>query len=181
MKKYSLLLFVFASIIFTACKKESDSDPVNYGTDLNTWTFTEGANVFNGLLLFGPDDGASLNTHLQVNNSYNLAMLGAEIKTGYLFSIFLSLLDLNFTTRTYQSGLGNDYLNAFYFTETPASIDDIYKSSNQDPGPIMTFNISAYDAAKDIVTITFSGQAQLVNGSYVNITNGKVTAKIDRL
>jgi len=44
----------------------------------------------------------------------------------------------------------------------------------------MTFNITAYDAAKDMVTITFSGQAQISNGSYVTITNGKVTAKIVR-
>jgi hypothetical protein len=108
-------------------------------------------------------------------------MTGPEIKTGYFFSIFLSLLDVNFTTKTYQSGTaGNDYMNAFYFTETNASLDDIYKSSNLDPGPIMTFNITAYDAAKDIVTITFSGQAQLLNGSYVNITNGKVTCNIER-
>jgi hypothetical protein len=178
MKKYLLLLFVFASIIITACKKGSDSESVNYGTKLNTWTFTEGSNVFNGLLLF---ESASLNTFLQNNNSYNFTMTGPEIKTGYFFSIFLSLLDVNFTTKTYQSGTaGNDYMNAFYFTETNASLDDIYKSSNLDPGPIMTFNITAYDAAKDIVTITFSGQAQLLNGSYVNITNGKVTCNIER-
>ena len=178
MKKYLLLLFVFASIIITACKKGSDSDSVNYGTDLNTWTFTEGSNVFRGSLLFD----ASLNTFLQNNNSYNFGILGVEKDAGYLFNIYLSVLDLNFTTTTYQSGTaGNDYLNAFYFSETPASIDNIYKSSNQDPGPIMTYNITAYDAANDIVKITFSGQAQLVNGSFVNITNGKVRTKIERL
>lgn len=177
MKKYHLFLFVFATIVFTACKKGSDSDSVNYGTELNTWTFTEGSSVFRGSLLFD----ASLNTFLQNNNSYNFGMIGVEKDAGYIFNIYLSLLDLNFTTKTYQSGTaGNDYLNAFYFSETPASIDNIYKSSNLDPGPIMTFNITAYDAAKDIVTLTFSGQAQLVNGNYINITNGKVTAKIER-
>jgi hypothetical protein len=56
----------------------------------------------------------------------------------------------------------------------------IYKSSNFYAGPVMNFTIAAYDAAKDIVTITFIGQAQRDDGSYVNITNGKVTAKIDR-
>ena len=177
MKKYHLFLFVFATIVFTACKKGSDSDSVNYGTVLNTWTFTEGSSVFSGSLLFD----ASLNTLLQNNNSYNFGMIGVEKDKGYIFNIYLSLLDLNFTTKTYQSGTaGNDYLNAFYFLETPASIDNIYKSSNLDPGPIMTFNITAYDAAKDIVTLTFSGQVQLVSGNYINITNGKVTAKIER-
>jgi hypothetical protein len=44
----------------------------------------------------------------------------------------------------------------------------------------MTYTITAYDAAKDIVTITFSGQSQLASGSVINITKGKVTAKIER-
>jgi uncharacterized protein YxeA len=57
---------------------------------------------------------------------------------------------------------------------------DIYKSSNLDPGPIMNYTVTAYDATKDIVTIEFSGQAQLENGTYVNITKGKVKAKIER-
>ena len=179
MKKYSLLLLVFSSIIFIACKKGSDSDSANYGTDLNTWTFTEGSNVFRGSLLF---DASSLNTLLQSNNSYNFGIIGVEKDAGYIFNIYLSLLDLDFTTRTYQSGTaGNDYLNAFYFMETPASIDNIYKSSNLDPGPIMTYNIISYNAADDIVTITFNGQVQLENGTFVNITNGKVTTKIERL
>ena len=93
----------------------------------------------------------------------------------------LSLLDLNFTTKTYQSGVsGNDYLNAFYYTQSPTSVDDIYKSSNLDPGPIMNYTITEYDAANEIVTMTFSGQAQLANGSLVSITNGKVKVKVDR-
>jgi len=114
------------------------------------------------------------------NNSYTFSMLGAEAGTGNLFNLILSLLDANFTVKTYKSGVdGTNYLNAFYYSEF-ASSDDIYKSSNLDPGPIMNYTITAYDAAKDIVTIEFSGQAQLANGSFVAITKGKVKAKVER-
>ena len=177
MKRNLFLALFFIGLIFLSCKKESGSG-VNYGSDLNTWTFKEGSTVFSGQLLF---DAASLNTFLQNNNSYTFDMTGPEKNSGFFFSLILSLLDLNFTVKNYQSGTaGNEYLNAFYYTESPASVDNIYKSSNLDPGPVMNYTITAYDATKDIVTITFSGQAQLSNGSFVNITEGRVTAKIER-
>lgn len=177
MKRNLLLLVLLTCLIFLSCKKDSKPG-VNYGSDLNTWTFKEGSNVYSGYLLF---DAASLNTFLQTNNSYTFDMSGPEKNSGFLFSLILSLLDLNFTVKNYQSGTaGNDYLNAFYYTESPASVDDIYKSSNLDPGPLMNYTITAFDAVKDVVTITFSGQAQLANATYVNITEGKVTAKIER-
>ena len=94
----------------------------------------------------------------------------------------LSLLDLNFTTKTYKSGISSDnHLNAFYYNSSPVS-PEVYKSSDLDPGPVMNYTITAYDAAKDVVTIEFSGQAQLTDGTtYVPITNGKLKVKIDRL
>ncbi|WP_276503268.1 hypothetical protein [Terrimonas pollutisoli] len=178
MKKAFLLYLLPAVLLFlSACSKKSDSDP-NDETAENSWTFTEGSKVFSGSFLFGT---ASLNTTKQANNTYTFTMLGAEKTSGHFFNIALSLLDLNFTTKTYQSGIdGNDHLNAFYYTETPASVDDIYKSSNLDPGPVMNYTITAYDATNDVVTITFSGQAQLSNGNYVPIANGKLKVKIER-
>src|SRR5215208_5190441 len=101
MNKHLLAFLLFVFIFFNSCKKDSNSDTENYGAKVNTWTFTEGSKVYSGVLVF---DYASLNTFLQVNNSYNFAMLGVEKTSGYLFNIFLSLLDLNFTTKTYQSG-----------------------------------------------------------------------------
>jgi uncharacterized protein YxeA len=178
MKKVILLYLLPAAILLSACSKKSDSDP-NDGTAENSWTFSEGSQVFSGSFVFGT---ASLNTALQANNTYTFAMLGAEKTSGYLFNIVLSLLDLNFTTKTYQSGVtGNDHQNAFYYTESPLSVDNIYKSSNLDPGPVMNYTITAYDAANDVVTITFSGQAQLANGTYIAISNGKLKVKIERL
>ncbi len=108
-------------------------------------------------------------------------MLGVETSSAFIFNIYLHLLDKNFTVKNYQSGVSStDYNNAFYYSETVAS-DDMYKSSNLDPGPVMNYTITNYDAANDIVTLTFSGKAQLQNGNYVDITNGKLTVKIDRL
>ena len=177
MKKSFLIYLLPAVFLLSACSKKSDNGS-NNGMAENTWTFTEGSKVFSGVFLFGH---ASLNTTLQANNTYTFGMTGPETSSGYFFSIALSLLDLNFTTKTYQSGINsNNHLNAFYYTQSPASPDNIYKSSNLDPGPVMNYTITAYDAANDVVTITFSGQAELANGSFVAITNGKVKAKIDR-
>ena len=175
MKKFILYLLPVV-LLFSACKKDADNPG---GTEVNSWTFTEGSKTYSGSFIFG---AASLNTTKQANNTYTFSMLGAEKTSGYLFNIVLSLLDLNFTVKTYQSGVNSvdDHLNAFYYTQSPSSIDDIYKSSNLDPGPVMNYTITEYDAAQDIVTFTFSGQAQLANGSNVAITNGKVKVKIER-
>jgi hypothetical protein len=174
----NVLLILLCSVLLFACSKDSSNNQQTYGNTLNTWTFKEGNTVYNGSLLLG---GASLNTQRQSNNSYTFSMLGPEKTSGFLFNLTLSLLDLNFTQKQYKSGVdGNDYLNAFYYMESPASVDNIYKSSNLDPGPVMNYTITAYDANKDIVTIEFSGQAQLANGSLVSITNGKVTAQVER-
>lgn len=177
MKESRLLLFLLVFVAFLSCNKNSESNSTQYGTKVNTWTFKEGSNQFSGTLLLD----ANLNTQLQSNNSYTFGILGTENNTGYIFNIVLSLLDLNFTAKNYQSGVaGNDYLNAFYYSESAASPDDIYKSSNLDPGPVMNYTITSYDASKDIVTIAFSGKAQLQNGNLVDITEGKVTAHIER-
>jgi len=171
------ILFVVLTqlIIFSSCSKGSKDDASD-NMMVNSWTFTEGSKTFSGLLIFD----AQMSSTIQPNNSYTFSMLGAEAGTGNLFNLILSLLDANFTVKTYKSGVdGTNYLNAFYYSEF-ASTDDIYKSSNLDPGPIMNYTITAYDAAKDIVTIEFSGQAQLANGSFVAITKGKVKAKVER-
>ena len=176
MKKNLLLVFAFVSLVISSCKKESTKDDTT--TEVNTWTFTEGSKTFEGKLLID----ANLNTYLQANNTYNLGILGFENTSGYLFNTVLSLADTTFTTKTYQSGIGgNEYLNAFYYMESAASIDNIYKSSNLDPGPVMTYTITSYDAVKEIVTITFSGKAQIDdNGNMATITNGRVTAKVEK-
>ncbi len=179
MKKNLLVFTVLLSFIFPGCKKDSGDDS-SYGTAVNTWTFTEGSNVYKGNLYFDP----ILNTYLQGNNSYTFGFIGEEKTSGYVFNIVLSLLDLNFTTKTYQSGIvGTTYLNSFYFTVSPANPENTYESSNigVDAGAVITYTVSAYDASKDVVTITFSGKAFDKNGSLVNITNGKVTGRIERI
>ena len=174
--KNLLFLFLAVVIVFSACTKSSDTD--NPSNAENTWTFKEGSKTYSGVLSFD----ASLNTYLQGNNSYTFGMIGPDETGGFIFNIVLSLADLNFTLKNYQSGVsGNDYLNAFYFSDDLASSDNIYKSSNLDPGPVLNFTITSYDPAKDVVTFTFSGEAFDINGAKVNITNGRVTAKIERL
>jgi uncharacterized protein YxeA len=178
MKKTFLLYLLPVLLLVSACSKDSDDDSNNDIAE-NSWTFTEGSNVFSGSFLFGT---ASLITGAQANNTYTFSMLGVETNSGHLFNLVLSLLDLNFTTKNYQSGINgtNDHLNAFYYMDTPAS-PETYKSSNLDPGPVMNYTITAYDAANDVVTIEFSGEAQLQSGTYVSISKGKLKVKIDRV
>lgn len=177
MKKNLLSLLVIAALFLSSCKKDSGDDDDNYGTATNTWTFTEGGKTFKGQLLFD----ASLNTLLQGNNTYTYSMIGPERSSGFFFNVVLSLADLNFTKKNYQSGIdGDDHLNAFYYFEdwgTPGE----YESSNLSPGPVMNFTVDSYNAGSDIVTISFSGQAKDASGNIHNITNGKVTAKNERL
>src|SRR5437773_5810239 len=119
MKKNRLVFFLFIFLAFFSCKKNSESKGTQSGTKVNTWTFKEGSKQFSGSLLFD----AQLNSLLQSNNSYTFGMIGAENTSGYIFNIVLSLLDLNFTTKNYRSGVdGNDYLNAFYYSESPGSV-----------------------------------------------------------
>ena len=77
---------------------------------VNSWTFTEGSKVFSGPLLFD----APLQLSAGSNNAYLFSMLGGETTSGNLFSIDLDLLDVNFTVKSYKSGVtGTNYTNAF--------------------------------------------------------------------
>lgn len=179
MKRTCVTLTILLTLIFCGCKKES-STTINYGTQVNTWTFTEGSTVYKGHLYFDP----ILNTFLQTNNSYTFAFIGEERTSGFVFNLVLSLLDLDFTRKTYKSGIvGTTYLNSFYYSPYNGSPDYTYHSSNigVEIGAEMTYTISDYDDATDIVTITFSGKAFDRNGNLVNITNGKVSGKIQRI
>jgi hypothetical protein len=176
MKKIFLPLLLSLTIFFSGCSKGHSDDDVQYGTSMNTWTFTEGSTVYKGDLAWDP----ILNTLLQGNNSYTFAMIGPDNESGNTFNVVLSLLDLNFTAKTYQSGIdGNDYLNAFYYFANVG--DNIYKSSNLDPGNTMTYTITSYNASTDNATMTFSGQVVKTNGTVATISNGKVTFHVDRM
>lgn len=186
MKNNFILVCLTAIIIFSSCQKSTDSpgpDPNNpgpgadtFGIAVNTWTFQEGSQTFKGVLAL---DGASLTTNPGENNKYLFGMLGAEKNSGFIFNIVLLLSDLDFTIKNYQTGIAGD-LGGFYFSEDTFTSDNIYKSSNLDPGQVMNYTITSYDSLKDIVTITFAGEAKDINDATVNITNGKVTAKIER-
>jgi hypothetical protein len=194
MKRRLLFAGLCVLLAFAGCQKSPDlllsdgdggtgtidstgSDQGSRDIDVNEWRFTEGDHTYGGFLVL---DGPTLNTYLQGNNTYTFALLGAESNTGFIFNIVLSLADLDFTNKDYQSGIsGNDELNAFYYSATMLG-DNTYKSSNLDPGPVMDYKITAFDAENDVVTITFSGKVQMMNGDYTDISDGIVKAKIDR-
>jgi hypothetical protein len=176
MKTKFLFYLLFVSIALASCKKASTSTTTT-DTSVNTWTFTEGSKVFNGVLL----TDATLNTLYQGNNSYTFGMLGPENTTGYEFNIVMSLADTTFTTKTYQSGVsGTDLITAFYYS-TSIGGSDIYKSSDYSPGSVMNYTIVSYDPVKAILVMSFAGNATDASGNMVAITNGKVTCHIEKV
>jgi hypothetical protein len=164
-------------IVFSSCSKFAYDDAPAYGEGLNTWTFYDGNRYYSGNIAVS----AVLDTTLQANNTYTLAMTGTERITGQLFTTALALADLNFTVKSYQSGInGSDHATALYFSASAASRQSIYSSTNNDPGAVMTYKIAHYDPARDIVTISFNGNVHDEAGNMVTISRGKITAHITR-
>ncbi|HKZ65381.1 MAG TPA: hypothetical protein VJ111_03450, partial [Chitinophagaceae bacterium] len=144
---------------------------------LNTWTFSDGTKNHVGVFSVNP----VLHTTIQSNNTYMFEMTGIHKGSGQLLTMAISLSDLDFNTKSYQSGIGgSNHSTSFYYSGSAGSRDAIYSSSNNDPGAVMTYNISYYDVAKNTVTITFSGQVFDASGNLVKISKGKMTAHIDR-
>ncbi len=177
MKPFRFAFFALLILVFSSCMKDAFDYEPPYGVAVNTWTFTDGINKYTGKFAVA----ARLDTTIQTNNTYTLDMSGKQTSTGQILTMVISLADLNFGVKSYQSGIsGSDHSTSFSYSGTIGSSNPIYFSTNNDPGAVMTYNISYYDPAKNTVTIAFSGQAFDANGNLVNISKGKMTALIDR-
>lgn len=168
--------FALLSLVFSSCMKHANDYEPPYGIEVNTWAFFDGTKTHVGNFLINP----VLNTTPQPDGSFILDMTGTE-RSGKLVTMAISLADADLTTRSYQSGVtGSNDATAFYYSGSAGSRDAIYSSTNIDPGAVMTYSISYYDAVKNIAMLTFSGQVFDSNGTLVKISNGKMTAHIDR-
>jgi len=157
-------------------KHASDYEPP-YGVALNTWTFSDRTKNYVGDFLVN----AVLDTTIQSNNTYTLSMTGTHKGSGQLLTMAISLADRDFAVKSYKSGIsGSNHSTSFNYSGSAGSRDAIYSSSNNDPGAVMTYTISYYDAVKNTITITFSGQVFDTGGNMMNISKGKMTAYIDR-
>lgn len=174
MKNIIFTAFILAGALLS-CKKESINED-QQEQPANGWTFKAQGVTYKGEFLWEP----LLNTYLQGNDTYTFAMLGAEPGSGKVFNIVMSLADTTFTLKNYQSGLsGTDAITAFYFSESVAG-EDIYKSSNLDPGPVLNYKIESYDAATRRLVMTFQGHVQELDGNIVSLTDGKVNCLVDK-
>ena len=177
MRTFLFTLLASLAFLFSSCMKHAEDYIPEYGTAFNTWTFTDGSKNYSGHFATTP----VLHTTIQSNNTYTLEMTGTEKSSGQLITMAISLADLDFTPLSYQSGIsGSDHATSFYFSGSAGSRDAIYSSTNTDPGAVMTYTISKYDAANDITTISFSGQVFDAGGNKINITKGKMTTRITR-
>ena len=177
MRTLTFTLFASLTLLFSSCMKHAEDYEPGYGEAVNTWTFYDGTKNYFGIFLINP----VLNTTIQSNNTYTLGMTGIERMSGQELTMAISLADLDFNVKSYQSGIGgSDHSTAFYYTGSTASRDGIYSSTNNDPGAIMNYTISSYDAVKNTATISFNGEVFDINGKIVNISKGKMTALIDR-
>ena len=177
MKPRAFTLLFALVIVFSSCSKFAYDDGQAFGEALNTWTFYDGKRNYSGNVSLQ----AVLDTTLQPNNTYTLAITGTERVTGEVFTTALALVDLNFTIKSYQSGAGrSDHATGLYFSASASSRQSIYASTNLDPGAIMNYKITYFDPERDIVTISFHGHAKDESGKNVNITRGKITTHIIR-
>jgi len=176
MRTLTFTLFASLTLFFSSCMKHAEDYVPGYGEVMNTWTFYDGAQNYFGTFLINP----VLNTTIQSNNTYTLDMTGMEKTSGQVLTMAISLADLGFTIKSYQSGIGgSNHSTAFYYSGSAASRDAIYSSTNNDPGAVMNYTISSYDAATKTATISFSGEVFNTNGKLVRISKGKMTANID--
>lgn len=133
--------------------------------------------MYKGKMLF---ESTSFNTNPGSSGPYQLGVIGAEESTGHIFNVVLDLLDTTFTVKNYKSGVeGTDYWNGFFYSETFSSIENIYESTDLDPGAEMNYTILSFDKSKSMVTIAFSGEAFDIDGNKVSITNGKFAVAIE--
>lgn len=168
-----ILLFSSTLLLFISCNKDSSS-PADYGNILNTWYFEEGQNKYKGTMT----GDAILHTTLAGNQTYPLAISGYT-EPGRAFFIFLSLLDLNFSQRNYQSGIfGSNHINSFSFSVLVGNA--IYRSSNGEPGPIMNYTITEYGPGKEILSISFNGEVFDENNNRPRIQNGRLKIRVKR-
>jgi hypothetical protein len=175
MRTLSITLFASLVVLFSSCMKHaSDLIPV-YGTDPNTWSFSDGTKNYLGVFYANP----VLDTMPQTNGTYLLNMTGTEKGSGQLLTMAIALSDIDFIPKSYQSGIGgSDLATAFYYTGSAGSRDGIYSSTNIDPGAVVTYNVVSYNPDKNVVKIAFSGEVFDANGNLVKITNGKLAANI---
>lgn len=165
------------TLFFSSCMKHASDYEPGFGTAVNTWTFTDGTKNYVGYFLVNP----VLDTTIQSNNTYTLSMTGTHKVSEQLLTMAISLADRDFAAKSYKSGIsGSNHSTSFYYSGSAGSRDAIFSSLNNDPGAVMTYNISNYDGVKNTITITFSGQVFDASGNLMNISKGKMTAHIDR-
>jgi hypothetical protein len=175
MRTLSITLFASLTLLFSSCMKHASDFIPEYGTDPNTWSFSDGTKDYLGVFYTNP----VLTTTAQSNGTYLLNMTGREKGAGQLLTMAIALSDLDLTPKTYQSGInGSDHSTAFYFTGSAGSRDGIYSSTNTDPGAVITYNVVSYNPDKNVVRISFSGEVFDANGKLVKISNGKLAANI---
>src|ERR1700741_2501611 len=106
MRTLSITLFALLIVSLSSCMKHaSDLIPV-YGSDPNTWSFSDGTKNYMGVFYNSPE----LHTTVQSNGTYLLNMTGTEKGSGQLLTMAIALSDTDLTPKSYQSGIsGSDH------------------------------------------------------------------------
>lgn len=172
--KFYILALLLTCSLSSCMKHASDQMPL-YGEVDNTWIFSDGNKLYMGSL----PSGAILYTTPHNNNTYTLEITGSAHATGEIFTMTIALNQPKASTGNFQSGIdASDLSNAFYYTGSAASRDAIYISSNTTPGAILNIDIVQYDEVSQRAIVKFSGQAFDAAGNLVNISKGRLTAKV---
>ncbi|HYE55045.1 MAG TPA: hypothetical protein VD996_09390 [Chitinophagaceae bacterium] len=149
------------------------------GSDINTWSFTQGSKTFSGTF----SDGGFFGDN-QFGAGKALDMFGEIPNTDTLFLLFIE-----FPASATQPVPGTyitdpDFFSAattdFIMYDDAAGVEVFAAKSLTGAGQNvkMTIVISSYDPATKVVRGTFSGKSFTASGSVVDITNGKFAAEV---
>lgn len=138
----------------------------------SAWQFSAGSNFYHGFITTATlQDVADLGTVLSFNGS---SYPGPDTA----FQVDILLPGNTIQTGTYNTDSSN--ADFYLYNSTDTTIAPYYRAYDTAPPPVnIKINITAYDPATKIITCTFSGTAVNAANQVVNITGGKIYAKID--
>lgn len=138
----------------------------------SAWAFSEGGRRYTGYI-----DTAYTYDTVAFGQKFRLMQLqGATAATGD--SVFL--LSVAFPGGSIATGTYPTTTSTFFrFLGSYNINDSLYSASPFTPGVITSVSISAYNANTQVIQGTFNGTAKNKSGTTVNITAGKLTAKLN--
>lgn len=138
----------------------------------SAWQFSVGSNFYHGfidsvLIREVPDLGTAL------------SFIGSSFPgPDTLFQMDILLPGNTVQTGTYNTDSAN--ADFFFYNSTDTTLAPYYKADYQvSPNVNLEVKVTSYDPVTKILSVTFSGTAVNADGQKINVTGGRIYAKVD--